>query len=184
LPPSFRVRNTVPEHVKASVKASIGHSKTLNWHQTTDADSVDAREWASTRQKIGGSAWESNPPGNASVRPHNGFEDRAPHQRRRTPIPILPEFTEYDNFWADTPPSQDRRRPSVAGPGTFPNILVHLSRTHRFVEILPRSRWPDSRSRPGDRATMKLVISLCPSGHALSGTLRRSCQPRGAHGGT
>ncbi len=36
-------------------------------------------------RKHGGSAWESNPPGNAMVRPHNGFEDRAPHRRSRTP---------------------------------------------------------------------------------------------------
>jgi hypothetical protein len=36
----------------------------------------------------GGSAWESNPPGNASVRPHDRFEDGAPHRRSRTPASV------------------------------------------------------------------------------------------------
>jgi hypothetical protein len=38
--------------------------------------------------EIGGSAWESNPPRNASVRPHDRFEDGAPHRRSRTPASV------------------------------------------------------------------------------------------------
>jgi len=47
-----------------------------------------APDAARVKKKRGGSAWESNPPGNPLVRPHNGFEDRAPHRRRRTPASV------------------------------------------------------------------------------------------------
>ena len=37
------------------------------------------------RNRIGGSAWESNPPG-MGLPPHNGFEDRGSHRATSTPM--------------------------------------------------------------------------------------------------
>ena len=37
------------------------------------------------RKSLGGSAWESNPPG-MGLPPHNGFEDRGRHRAPSTPV--------------------------------------------------------------------------------------------------
>ena len=48
----------------------------INQHKIAE-DTID--ELGMTKKLIGGSAWESNPPGTV-LTPHTGFEVREPHQ--------------------------------------------------------------------------------------------------------
>ncbi len=57
--------------------------------------------WVWWRERTYGDTWESNPPGTALL-PHNGFEDRTPHQRRSIPIEIIVPSEKALSIWRAT----------------------------------------------------------------------------------